>query len=44
MEKETQREYFNYKDDAIRATKNEQGNSEEMAHLFINSKNDNDNS
>lgn len=43
MEKVIQRESFNYKDDAIRATK-EQHNSEEITHLFIDSKNNNDKS
>lgn len=44
MEKETQREYFNYKDDAIVQQRKCRGNSEEITHLFIKSKNDNDNS
>lgn len=44
MKKATQRDSFNYKVDAIRATKKEQGNSEEITHLFIDSKNNNDKS
>lgn len=38
IEKQTQREYSNYKDDALVATKKEQGNPKEITHLLINHK------
>ena len=43
MEKVTQREYFNYKDNAIGATKKNK-ETEEITHLLINNKNNQDNS
>lgn len=42
MEKAIQKDSFRYKDDVIRVTKKEQGNSEKITDLFIDSNNIND--